>query len=368
MTRELRAVEPGGVWAAVRLALAGDGPAVLPVAAGSPDHGSLPDVDLGVAAVVETSGSTGRPKRIVLGRDALLASAAASESALGGPGEWLLALPTHYIAGLNVLVRSITSGTTPVAIEPGPFTPRAFVTAAHRMSHPARFVSLVPAQLSRLLDDADATDAVRGFERVLVGGQSIGGALQARALAAGVRVTATYGSSETSGGCVYDGRPIGAAEVSVDGGEVLLAGPTLADGYLADPDRTAASFVVRDGQRWYRTGDAGEVVDGVLRVTGRFDDVIISGGEKISIGAVERVVHELPQLEDAVVVGVASEQWGEVPVVFTTMPVDSDAVRAAVVLRLGRAAAPARVIVVDRMPLLASGKPDRAQLAASVSR
>src|SRR5690606_37149153 len=139
-------------------------------------------------------------------------------------------------------------------------------------------------------------------------------------------------------------------------------------GYLDDPARTDAAFETRHGIRWYRTGDAGELHDGVLRVTGRLDDVIISGGLKVSLGAVERLVRARPGLADAAVVRASSERWGEVPVVVARTAVDLPALRAAVEAALGPAARPERVILVEEMPVLPSGKPDRVALAALAAR
>jgi O-succinylbenzoic acid--CoA ligase len=377
MTRSLAVIpadDVAGVLRALEQRLAGSGPAVL--AAASASSTPVPaTVGQRIALVVETSGSTGRPKRVALSADAVLASAAASDSALGGPGQWLLALPATYIAGLNVLVRSIVAGTTPVLMRPGHFDADAFLAASSRLSEPLRFTSLVPAQLLRLLESDAATDALRRFDRVLVGGQATPPSLVERARELGIHLTRTYGSSETSGGCVYDGSPIGTTEIGVVDGEIELSGPVLADGYLADPARTERAFVLRSGRRWYRTGDAGSVVDGVLRVTGRLDDTIISGGLKVPLGEVESIVRDLPGFESAVVVGATSAEWGEVPVVVTDSPrAGADAaaalaeVRAVVADRLGRAAAPARIITVDRLPLTASGKPDRLALRSAVDR
>ena len=198
------------------------------------------------------------------------------------------------------------------------------------------------------------------FDAVLVGGQSTPAALLERAEAIGARIIRTYGSSETGGGCVYDGVPFASVDVQIVDGEVWLAGPVLAEGYLDDPERTAERF---DG-RWYRTGDIGEFRDGVLRVTGRLDDVIISGGVKVSLGRIERVVRELPGLADAVVVRAPHPQWGEVPVLVAGHAVDLPAVRAAVEASVGPAGRPDRAITVERMPRLASGKPDRRALEA----
>jgi O-succinylbenzoic acid--CoA ligase len=248
-----------------------------------------------------------------------------------------------------------------------------------------RYTSLVPVQLARLVDAAEneleertatgtgeVADALRAYAAILVGGQRVDPSLAARAAALGARIVRTYGSTETAGGCVYDGRPLpGVLVREVDGG-LELGGPTLADGYLGDPARTAATFVVDpDGTRWYRTGDLGALdVDGVLRVTGRADDVIISGGVKVVLGEIEHAVHGVAGFGDAVVVGTPDARWGERPAVLTASPAGraADALEA---LRTATDAAglppagrPARVVVVDELPRLASGKPDRVAASA----
>ncbi|MES2093133.1 MAG: AMP-binding protein [Actinomycetota bacterium] len=367
MTRPLRVVptdDPAAVLIAVRDALAG-GAAILP---GPPRTEPPGTVEQRVAVVVQTSGSSGVPKRVALSADALLAGAAASESSLGGPGQWLLALPTHYIAGINVLVRSIAAGLEPIYYGGRHFDPAEFAQASQAMDAPLRFTSLVPAQLARLVDaaeeDLDLLAVVRRFDRILVGGQATPTALLVRTIELGLNVTRTYGSSETSGGCVYDGIPIGTAGMDIVDGQVELCGPMLAEGYLGDPAATDAAFVLRDGARWYRTGDSGEIVDGALRVTGRLDGVIISGGEKVSLDAIERVVRAMDGLADAVVVRSPSAEWGEVPVVFTGGAASLAEVKATVVASLGRASAPVALVRVESMPQLPNGKPDRVGLAA----
>jgi O-succinylbenzoic acid--CoA ligase len=301
----------------------------------------------------------------VLPADAVLASAAASESALGGPAQWVLALPLHYIAGLNVLARSLCAGTVPVAVAGEHFTPAGFVAAARALSDDtAHATALEPAQLATLLDDAAARDVLRGFQAVLVGGQATPAPLLDRAREAGIRVVRSYGSSETSGGCVYDGRPIGGARVRVVDGEVQLGGTTVADGYLGDPELTEARFVTEGGIRWFRTADAGEFDGDVLRVLGRRDDVIVSGGVKVSLAAIEEVLRAQPGCADAVVVAVADARWGERPVAIAAgAAVDDAAALVAVGTALGVAAKPDRVIRVAALPLLPSGKPDRRALA-----
>jgi O-succinylbenzoic acid--CoA ligase len=369
----------------LRAALAGDGPALLarpvdaPLAAGDPPPPA--EVERRVALVVETSGTTSRPKRVALSSDALLASAAASQAALGAPGQWILALPTHYIAGLQVLVRSIAAGTAPAVLAPGSFDPRAFAELAASLdARVARYTSLVPTQLHRLVEAAEGDpggdarrvrDAVRRLDAILVGGQATPPHLVDRAAALGWRVVRTYGSSETAGGCVYDGVPVATAEVAVVDGQVELAGPMLAEGYLGDPAATDAAFGEHDGRRWYRTGDAVDQVDGVLRITGRLDDVVISGGEKLRLAAVEEAVRSMvawePRLGEAVAVPGEHPGWGQRPVVFAPGTVDpqlAERVRRELAARLGRVAGSAVVRGIDALPTLPSGKPDRRALRA----
>lgn len=355
--RALRTVTPGPeVLPALRAALAG-GDAIL---VGSPSPDLPAAVSQRVALVVETSGSTGTPKRVALAADALLTSAAASESALGAPGQWLLALPTHYIAGLNVLTRSICAGTEPVVVAGPHFTADAFVEAARRMTIPERFTSLVPAQLATLLDDPAATATLTRFRRVLVGGQALPVPLRERADAAGIAVTRTYGSSETSGGCVYDGVPLAGVSVRVVAGEVQLAGPTLAEGYLGDEALTAERFVHDEGMTWFRTADTGTWHGTRLAIAGRLDDVLISGGVKVSLAAVERLLHA-HGFPEAVVVKAADARWGEVPVAFVTSDADTETATLAIEAALGAAARP-RFRRGSAIPLLPSGKPDRVSL------
>lgn len=325
--------------------------------------------------LITTSGSTGVPKTVVLSTGALRASATATAARIG-EGAWLLALPVTYVAGLQVLIRAHLAGTRPVHLD-GPFTPDAFVAAAREMPVSAsRYTSLVPAQLATLIPAAESEhgprQALRSFEAVLIGGQALPVPLRERAEALGVRVVRTYGSTETSGGCVYDGVPLDGVEVLVESGELLIGGPTLAAGYLGDDALTASVFPVgTDGIRRYRTGDTGTVEDGIVRVTGRRDNVIVSGGVNVSLDRVETVVRGVPGLEHAVVIGVADERWGEASVIVVEPNATTDdarhleAARAAVADAIGPAARPAR-LVRRTVPQLPSGKPDRAALRTAL--
>ena len=192
--------------------------------------------------------------------------------------------------------------------------------------------------------------------------------LLARARGQGARVVSTYGMSETSGGCVYDGKPLDGVRVRLLDGRIWLAGPTLARGYLGDPGATARAFRVEDGVRWLRTDDAGALDGGELRVLGRLDDVVISGGVNVVPAEVEAVLHRLPGVREAVVVGVPDPQWGQQVVAAVVGEVSvAELLRLArdeVGRALGAAAVPRRILVLEELPLRGPGKPDRAAIAA----
>ncbi|MDO5493174.1 MAG: AMP-binding protein [Nesterenkonia sp.] len=333
-----------------------------------------------VAAVVRTSGSTGTPKETLLSAEALEASARATAEHLGGHGQWLLTLQPSYVAGLAVLSRSLIAGTVPVPLLEGSADPRVFAEAAAAMTAERRYVSLVPTQLVRLLEGEEpgAVEALRRFDAILLGGGASSPRLLDRAAHLGLHVVRTYGMAETCGGCVYDGRPLPGISIAADSpddgpGTISLSGPTVALGY-SDPRLTADRFD-RDehGRRRFRTDDLGlletEGIDGPrLRVTGRSDDVIISGGVKISAEAVRQALLADDAVVEAFVGPAPDPQWGQrvcAAVVLraglTELPRSaSDRLRA----DLGAAAAPRSVHVLESVPLLSTGKPDRRRLLA----
>lgn len=342
-------------------ALAGEGPAVAPHA--DPDQsftGELPNDD--IALVISTSGSTGTPKQTMLSTDALAASSMATAMALQADGQWLMALPAHYIAGAQVLVRSLFAGTQPVFMDTaGPFSAARFTEAAAGMTDRTRFTSLVPTQLHRLLTnpEPETLGILRRFDSILLGGAPAGARLLAEAHAQGVNVVTTYGMSETCGGCVYDGVPLPGVDVTMEDGRLWIAGDVLSDGYLGRPDLTAERFRFNSGKRWYRTDDTGTVAGGRVSVSGRLDDVIMSGGIKISAAAVAAVIEELPEVGEAVVLGMESPEWGTEVGAAVVGAVDPERIRDAARNALGAAAVPKVVLLLETMPLLPNGKTDR---------
>ncbi|MEH0108520.1 AMP-binding protein [Tersicoccus sp. MR15.9] len=356
-------------------------PQVLATVTALAARAGVPD---GTAAIVSTSGSTGTPKHTLLPAAALRASADATRALLGGPGQWLLALPGYYVAGLQVLSRSVLDGTRPVVVpDDAPFDGGAFRSAVARMGgaemdSARRYASMVPAQLALLLDgtavrpvDADERTAnlaaLRRLDAILLGGARADAALLRRVRDAGVRVITTYGMSETCGGCVYDGVPLAGVRVDLTDGIVRLGGPVVAGGYLADPERTAAAFTERDGTRWFTTSDTGTLTDGVLTVTGRADDVINTGGLKVSATVLAQTIEELPDVRDAFVTGLPDPVWGQLVAAWVAGSATPEAIRAHVTARLGARLAPKVVKTSDALPMLPTGKPDRQRMIQTLA-
>jgi len=319
---------------------------------------------------VATSGSTSRPKHVRLSGNALIASARATTAAIGRGG-WVLALPLTYIAGIMVVARTLVEETPLVDARREPFDPRLFARMISKLPEGTWFTSLVPAQLVRLVDfaegDTAARDALRRIDRILVGGQSTPAGLIERATGLGLHVTRTYGSAETAGGIVYDGRPIGDTDVRISGdNHIEISASSLAEEYVADPDLTASSFVVdNDGTRWWRTTDLGSITDGVLTVLGRADDIIITGGIKVSLADIDRVLADAGL--DAVATWFEDETWGQVPAVVSTTELDRDAIRQLIETAVSKEARPYRFLTVDAIPRLDSGKIDRRAVRALVA-
>jgi O-succinylbenzoic acid--CoA ligase len=356
-------------------ALAGDGPAVAPHF--SPDQeftGTLPNDD--IAVVVSTSGSTGTPKQTMLSIDALGASSAATAQHLGFEGQWLLALPVHYVAGLQVLIRSLFAGLRPV-VDPSllsagadGFTPRGFAEAAEEMTDRRRITSLVPTQLARLLQDPDdvALPALKRFDAILLGGAPSPAGLIAHARREGLNLIQTYGSAETCGGCVYDGVPLPGVELDFHEGRIILGGPIIADGYLGAPELTDSVFRSDGTTRWFKTSDNGLIDDdGRLSVTGRMDDVIITGGVKVAASAVREALEAIPGVHSAFVTSQPDPEWGQRVVAFaaTSRPTSDilDAARAALPGHM----VPKLLLTAPHLPLLPNGKEDRVSMTQTLA-
>lgn len=328
------------------------------------------EIDDDIALVVPTSGTTGTPKGAMLTPAALVASAAATHDRLGGPGTWLLALPAHHIAGVQVLVRSVLAGTAPVEMDLREgFDVRDVPGAVADLGSGRRYASLVAVQLAKALTEPSATAALAELDAVLIGGGPAPISVLSAAAAAGIRVVRTYGMSETAGGCVYDGVALDRVEVRIDTDHrVVLGGPTLARGYRnpVDPDPFAEAG-------WFRTDDAGSRDDaGKLTVHGRLDEAISTGGLTVLPQLVEAALAGHAAIAECAVFGVPDDRLGQrvaaaVVLVEDRPPPSVDELRETVSQTLDPTAAPRELHLVATLPRRGIGKIDRAALVKEFS-
>jgi o-succinylbenzoate---CoA ligase len=282
---------------------------------------------LGVPGVVVlTSGTTAEPKGVILSSAALQASADAWLAVLPPATGWLLALGLGHVAGLGVVWRAVAQR-VPVRID-GRADPAGLMAASiagARGAPGVSHVSLVPAQLVRLLDHVGDAPPPSSLRAVLLGGGAIDPALVTRVLAAGWPVIPTYGLSEAGSGvtalpsdeaCLAPssaGRALPGVEVSIDEpgadgvGEIVVRTPAAFSGYLDAPPHDPGAPI--------RTGDLGRLDEaGRLYVVDRRTDRIVRGGENLSPSEIEAVLVAHPAIADAAVVGRPDPVFGQVPV------------------------------------------------------
>jgi o-succinylbenzoate---CoA ligase len=274
-------------------AITGDGPAL------STTPTQYKNLSADTCLIVNTSGSTGEPNSVAISTTALIASTNAAHKYLGAvPGDsWSLLLPTNHIAGLNVIARATALGTKVIDNR----------NVAEYVD--ADFISIVPTQLHRALtSDPKLLEHLTAAEAVLVGGGSITESLRKAAADKHVKVVTTYGMTEMCGGCVYSQKPLDGVEVDIDAdGLIKLKAPMMASNYLNNP--ALWQSLTADG--WFQTSDIGELIDGKLKVVGRADDVINSGGEKISLVNIERLFNSYFPNQDVIAFGLPDAEWGE---------------------------------------------------------
>lgn len=333
-----------------QLVAGGETTDAVPPAAGSP------------YVVVFTSGSHGEPKGVILGWENIAAAAAASQRRLGTTADdgWLATLPLHHIGGMSILWRCGIAGAT-VVLE-SRFDAEV---CADLLGEEATVASFVPTMLRRVL--AASERRWKGVRAVLVGGAASDPDLIAAARRRGLPAVSTYGMTETASQVATEspqhadgetvGLPLDGVEVRINaGGRIEVAGPTVSPGYWGER--------LREG-RWFTTGDLGEIGgDGRLRVVGRADDVIISGGLNVHPEVVEAVLSSHPRVLEAAVYGVPDAEWGELVVaaVVTDGGIDVEELAALARRQLRRHEIPRRWSLVYDLPHTASGKVDRSRL------
>ena len=332
-------------------ALVGKGPAL---GFGDISAEQVPDR---VAVVIASSGSTGERKEVGLSASALLSSATASNKNLGARhGQvWSLLLPLTHIAGVNVLVRSLELGTAPLDLRRATTYPKADFTA------------IVPTQLFRALNgDGKLLQHLQNCRAVLVGGAALSDSLLGKAQENGIKIVSTYGMSETSGGCIYDGYPLEGVQLRIEAGVIQIKGLTLATTYINNEQAWQESLI----EGWFVTNDLGEYSSGKLQVLGRSDEVVITGAEKVSLQAIEDALSaQYPGIEFAGFF-IAEEEWGQALHVALTgidSPTDNEIILT-LSSALGEAAKPKGIIRLATLPRTSIGKVDRKVLQALVGK
>ena len=298
------------------------------------------------AVAIGTSGTTGASKEVLLTSTALISSARASNKFIGAQSgdTWSLLLPLTHIAAVNVVVRAMELGTTPIDLRnfDGEY-PRADYTA------------IVPTQLFRALNgDKRLLNHLKSAKAVLVGGAALAQSLRKQAELSGIKVITTYGMTETCGGCVYDGTALEGVEIEIRNGKICIKSPVL-----------ASSISLNAG--WFETNDLGEFDNDQLVVIGRSDDVIVSGGENLSLNAVENSLSiAFPDTQFAAF-AVEDPQWGQSLQLAVVGTISEEQIAVHLEKDLGVFAKPKGVHHMTSLPLLGIGKIDRKSLAKGIA-
>lgn len=279
-------------------------------------------------AIVYTSGTTGRPKGALISYGNHWWSAVGSGLNLGihTDDRWMAVLPLFHVGGLSILMRSVIYGIAVVVHES--FDPDAVNTSIR--DDRVTIISVVSTMLRRMLGAQGETRYPEWLRCVLLGGGPAPRPLLEECASRGVPVTQTYGLTESASQIATlppeDALPkLGSAgkalypnELAIESddrmaepdepGEILVHGPIITSGYFNRPDASAAAF--RGG--WFHTGDAGYLdSDGYLYVLDRRDDLIVTGGENVYPAEVEAVLSGHPEIEEAGVIGIPDDEWGQ---------------------------------------------------------
>lgn len=272
------------------------------------------------ATLISTSGSSGQPRWVQHRYAAHLYSALGSNDNIKlGPGNrWLICLPLHHVSGLSIVFRTMLAGAA-LVIKPDRLN-LVVTIARFEITH----LSLVSAQLKRVLDSGLDDAPLAQIRAVLVGGSAIPAALIERAWGFGLPLFTTYGSTEMASQVTTNkpgdpldrlltsGRPLAHREISIAGdGEIQVRGRTRFDGYVSE-GRLTVPF---DPDGWFATGDIGRFDEqGYLIVEGRRDRMFISGGENIHPEQIEKALLMLTEITEAIVVPLDDPEWGQRPV------------------------------------------------------
>ena len=317
-----------------------------------------------VALIISTSGSEGKPRAVRLGNGQLDAAAAGSNQCLSlQPGDlWLNCLPLYHIGGQSILWRCARAAAG-VLLHDG-FSVAAVANDLQR--HPVTHISLVPAMLAQLLEKNIPPPT--SLRVTLIGGAALSRPLYDKAIAAGWPLYPSYGMSESAAQiATFDpangiwheglvGKPMPGHEIKIDDdGRIAIRGPQIMLGYLSGDGV--------DAEGWLTTGDLGSIdATGCLTVTGRADDMLISGGRNVHPFEVESCLAACPGVRDVAVTGQPDPVWGYIVVALIVGTVEQKTLLDHARQHLPTAALPRKICFIEQLPRNPNGKIDRAAL------
>ena len=321
--------------------------------------------------MIPTGGTGGKVKFVIHSAETLRAAALGLRAALVARGlspilHGVTCTPPWHVSGFMPAIRARVTGGHHTVID-GRFAEGTALPSATLPTNGTKIVSLVPAQLARLLARADGEAWLYGFDVVMLGGSAVPAAMLARIRERRLRVFLTYGSTETAAACALcepekiwsgetiRGTPLPGVRFAADHeGGVTISAPSLGIGLW--PDATI-------GRPW-ASGDRGDIADdGSVRISGRADRVIITGGEKVDPSRVERTLMSTGLIEDVSVLGMVDPTWGEIVTACVVGKPATEAALRQACEALEPAARPRRYAFVDTIPTDASGKTDRDLIA-----
>ena len=330
-------------------------------------------IDVSIPCVIEsgllvcTSGSTGNPKAVEISSAALLSATKLVNAKFENPASWLLAINPAFIGGAMVIARAITQDQKWEygLDENGKFSPEIFAGIAQAfIAQNGRVrTSLVAAQLSALIAQ-DHINLLKKFDAILVGGGQISPEVYKNLKDDGVNLIRTYGMTETCGGVVWDGKALDDVSIRIENpanggaGRISINSPSNATCYHGNSEGIKQLNEITFNNNWIMTQDIGTYENATLKVIGRSDDIVISGGVNVSVHAIENVLRDQPGVEDAVVFAMPDKIWGTIVAAVIVGNAELLVLQDAVEKELGSPAKPRIIKFAHELPLLPNGKID----------
>lgn len=325
--------------------------------------------------IINTSGTTKTPRLTVLSFKSLFYSAKCSIKTLSNrKGQWLLALPINYIAGIQVIIRSVILNIFPQVINFNvSFSQKSFLYTFHKMTKSIKYTALVPTQLFRLLNKYNyyVIEALQKFHTILIGGDFISKDLTDKIKKYNIQVSTTYGCTESSGGCVYNHIPMKGINIIVNSlnQRICINGPILCRGYLNNKNLNKKSFQIINKKRFFITDDIGYKNRNSIYISKRINNIIKIGGIKHSINDIQEVLNKIFFIKESILIKINNLEWGEIIaalIVKTTKGRLSNSelsiIKKYIETKIGKLSIPKVLLSIDSIPKLCNNKIDKLKI------